>query len=233
MLGKTQYFREFYRRIVAGKLGLDPSRDSVASQYISTMIDCGLVEKAWKKITELSKNKEALIVGPVFHDEPACTAGRDTVVIGADGSSLIYYYLTGKFPDITVSDLDGPMILYNMIVQYSKWIVVHPHGDNVYRLATLSYLLEYDKTLYTTQTEDYRCIRNMGGFTDGDRAILLAVLLGFNRIRICGFSNEPVALHKETPGIADHHSKRVKLELANQIIGKIKEVYGDRIEFIS
>ncbi len=233
MLGKTRYFKEFYRRIVVGKLGFDPSRDSVASQYISSTIDCGLVEKAWRNITELSKNKEALVVGPVFHNEPACTAGGDTIVIGADGSSLIYYYHTGRFPDITVSDLDGPMIMYNMIVQHSKWIIVHPHGDNVYRLAALSYLLEYDKTLYTTQTEDYRCIRNIGGFTDGDRAILLAVLLGFNRIKICGFSDKPVALHKEALGIVDLYSKRVKLELAKQVIGKIKEVYGDRIKFIS
>ena len=233
MLGKTRYFKEFYRKIITGKLGFDPSRDSVASQYVSSIIDCGPVEKAWRNITELSKNKEALVIGPLFQDEPACTAGRGTIVIGADGSSLIYYYNTGKFPDITVSDLDGPMILYNMIIQHGKWIVVHPHGDNVYRLATFGYLLEYDKTLYTTQTEDYRCIRNIGGFTDGDRAILLAVLLGFNRIKICGFSDNPVTLHKETPGIVDHYSKRVKLELANQIIGKIKEVYGDRIEFIS
>jgi uncharacterized Rossmann fold enzyme len=233
MLEQSWYFKEFYKRVAAKQLGFDPSRDSIATQYISNIIECNRVEKAWKKILELSKNNEALIVGPAFNRGIHGPLKNNVTIIGADGSSLLFYHNTGKLPDITVSDLDGPFILYNMIVQHDKWIVVHSHGDNIYRLAMLSNLLEYDKALFTTQTEDYKCITNIGGFTDGDRAIMLAVLLGFNKIRVCCFTREPVSLHKETTITADSRSKRTKLELANQVIGKIKDVYRDRIEFIS
>ncbi|MCE4615167.1 MAG: DUF115 domain-containing protein [Desulfurococcales archaeon] len=238
MLNKhsNNYFKDFYLTTGYKLLNLDPSRDRIAVQYIYSLINCRKVNEIWLNLREMaSYRKTAVIIGPELSQlqKLQSTLSENNVLIGVDGASYTFFLKTGTLPDIVVSDLDGPLRLYYLIQEMNKYIAIHPHGDNIYRITTLNSLLQYSRLIVTSQTEDYECIRNIGGFTDGDRAVLLAVEMGFESIIICCFSREPVFFHKEIIYSRDSKTKKIKVEILYGLLEKIKELYGDRVKFIS
>jgi uncharacterized Rossmann fold enzyme len=233
---RDDYFKDFYKSKGHKLLNLDPSRDRIAVQFVYSLIDCGKVNGTWFRLKQIaSLLKSAIIIGPEMKDIEKVQAFplEGSVIIGVDGASYAFFLKTGRMPDITVTDLDGPMRLYYLLREMNRYIVLHPHGDNIYRIANLYSILSYDNMIVTSQTENFDCIRNIGGFTDGDRAILLAIELGFKEIKVCCFSREPVYSHKEIGFPRDYELKNVKLRILYDLIQKIKESYGDRVKFIS
>ncbi|MEB3755263.1 MAG: hypothetical protein GSR79_00150, partial [Desulfurococcales archaeon] len=69
--------------------------------------------------------------------------------------------------------------------------------------------------------------------TDGDRAILLALTLGFDRISVCCFSRKPVFTHKEITRSWNKEEKNAKMKILYEIMEKIMEMYGDHVKIIS
>jgi len=232
---KNDYFRNYYLTRGYKLLNLDPSRDRIAVDYVFSLINCHKIEETWNKLKEIASNKEnAIIIGPELSrvESYQSILSENNVLIGVDGASFAFFLNTGKMPDIVVSDLDGPLKMYSIIREMDKYIAIHPHGDNIYRLAHLNSLLQYTKTVVTTQTEDHSCIKNIGGFTDGDRAILLALTLGFDKISVCCFSRKPVSTHKEITRPWSKE-KNAKMKILYEIMEKIMEMYGDHVKIIS
>ena len=112
-----------------------------------------------KHIVELKENKDL----------------KDYVLVAADGATtaLIEERIS---PDIVVTDLDGNLDDILLANLRGANIVVHAHGDNLEQI--IKFTSFFNNVLGTTQAQPVGNVYNFGGFTDGDRAIFLAVALG-------------------------------------------------------
>jgi len=73
----------------------------------------------------------------------------------------------------------------------------------------------YGIVLGTTQSIPLQRVRNIGGFTDGDRSVIMGVLMGAKKIYIHGFDYaRPVDGPREV--------KLKKMEFGKEIIDSIK-----------
>ncbi|MDI9624040.1 MAG: DUF115 domain-containing protein [Methanothermobacter sp.] len=146
-------------------------------------------------------------------------------VIAADGATTALLE-ESILPDIIVTDLDGKI---NDIIRANKagsFVVVHAHGNNLERLK--SYLPKLRNIFGTTQTSPIGDLHNFGGFTDGDRAVFLAVELGAKLIILAGMDFGDIITKYSRPQISEKTEKadkikRLKLEYAKKLINWIME----------
>ena len=139
-------------------------------------------------------------------------------LIAADGAVKAFRE-RNHVPDIVVSDLDGYPSDINWATRNGAALVIHGHGDN------LSRLIEYvPKMNFTTLTSTYpsESLDCWGGFTDGDRSILMALSLGAASVSLLGFSFD--SLGKYT-GSSSPQVKKKKLHWAKRIIFEISSRY--------
>lgn len=108
---------------------------------------------------------------------------KDYVLLAADGATTALIE-DGVFPDIVATDLDGNLDDILLANINGANIVVHAHGDNIDKIASLTPF--FNNVLGTTQSQPVGNLYNFGGFTDGDRALFLAVALGAREITLAG-----------------------------------------------
>jgi uncharacterized Rossmann fold enzyme len=148
-------------------------------------------------------------------------AGADVylgkAVVAADGAAERLREL-GIVPRLVVTDLDGrPEALEWAGAQGSK-MVVHAHGDN--RKAIADLVPRLGPQVYGTHQLEpqpgLEPLRNVGGFTDGDRAVLLCEHLGARAALLVGFETD------RPPSRYSHHwdpaTKARKLAFAQRIV---------------
>lgn len=188
---------ELHRKIVAS-FRFNPYRDFLAGIELNDLLRSNL----WGR---LPSEKEVSVIGP---SNPS--NDPEGFVIVAD-SALKYY--DGRC-DMIVSDLDGPI---EKIIEKEKSIkVIHAHGDNIDKLRQYVPLLK-GIVLGTTQSIPLRNVRNIGGFTDGDRSIIMGTILGAKKIYIHGFDySAPIDDPKDV--------KLKKLQFGKGLIDKIKNI---------
>lgn len=133
-------------------------------------------------------------------------------LISADGATSILMK-KGIIPDIIVTDLDGDIKSQIEANLYGSIAVIHAHGDNIERIREALPFFEGWITP-TTQSEPFGNVYNFGGFTDGDRAVVLARHFGASQIYLVGFDFNSV---REQRG-KDSRIKVEKLKWARRII---------------
>ena len=158
---------------------------------------------------------------------------RGYVLVAADGATTAM--IEEKIvPDIVVTDLDGnidDILLANL---RGANIVIHAHGDNMERIASLSSF--FNNVLGTTQAQPVGNLYNFGGFTDGDRAIFLAVALGASEITLAGMDFGDIVTKYSRPNLPDvlgqaDEFKKKKLMYAEKFTNWIKE--NENVEIIN
>ncbi len=132
-------------------------------------------------------------------------------VIAADNSAVTLVD-NGIIPDIVITDLDGDVEAFSTM---DSVFGVHAHGDNIHQLPKARKL---KRVFGTTQVEPVWNVYNFGGFTDGDRAVCMAVHFG-SRVHMVGFDFEHP---RNVPG-KDVERKRKKLKWARFIIDSLRE----------
>jgi uncharacterized Rossmann fold enzyme len=156
------------------------------------------------------------------------------IIIAADGATtaLIEEQI---IPDIIVTDLDGKMddIIYSN--QHGSTLYVHAHGDNIDKIKR--YIGRLEHVIPTTQSNPVGIVENYGGFTDGDRAIHIAVYaLMMKKIILAGMDFGEYTTRYSRPDNkkmiekADN-IKRLKLEYAQRITDDLIRNNPD-VEFI-
>ena len=155
------------------------------------------------------------------------------ILIAADGTTTALLE-EDIVPDIIVTDLDGDM---DSIIKSNKMgsiLYVHAHGDNIEKI--LKYTDKLDKIIPTCQCKPFGYLKNYGGFTDGDRAVHIAVYaLHVKKIILAGMDFGDVITHYSRPEIhndlelADDFKKK-KLYYAEKLIDSLKKE-NDQIEF--
>lgn len=123
---------------------------------------------------------------------------KDYVLVAADGATtaLIEEKIA---PDIVATDLDGNLDDILLANFRGANVAIHAHGDNMDKIAKLTPF--FTSVLGTTQSQPVGNLYNFGGFTDGDRAMFLAVALGAEEITLAGMDFGDIVTRYSRPNI--------------------------------
>jgi uncharacterized Rossmann fold enzyme len=123
---------------------------------------------------------------------------KDYVLVAADGATtaLIEERIA---PDIVATDLDGNLDDILLANFRGANMAIHAHGDNIDKIARLTPF--FTSILGTTQAQPIGNLYNFGGFTDGDRALFLAVALGAAEITLAGMDFGETVTRYSRPNI--------------------------------
>ena len=192
----------YYLRIL-GDLGFDRAGDEEAARLLSALLPRDSLTTLERRI----RGKTVTVCG----NGPNLVAELDRIrgtVIAADGAAN-RLFAEGIRPDAIVTDLDGATEAFVGMNRAGTVIVVHAHGDN-------RDLLRFWVPLFpgplvgTTQARPFDRIYNFGGFSDGDRAVFLALALGAAEVALAGFLLDDPAVNPV---------KRKKLLWARTLLG--------------
>ncbi|WP_457619374.1 6-hydroxymethylpterin diphosphokinase MptE-like protein [Methanopyrus sp.] len=214
-------------------LGYKESEDRLAASFL-----CELLRDHPRVLRpkDLPIEDEVVVVGagPSIAELPE-VAGKleENVVYAADGACRALLEL-GIVPDVVVTDLDGPREYLLMSSECGSITVVHAHGDNVAELAELVPVL--GRILGTCQVEPpCDLLHNFGGFTDGDRAVVMAARLGAERVLTVGmdFGNLTTEYSRPDEGTGVFRAdpvKRRKLTWGERVIGLVERELGVEVK---
>jgi uncharacterized Rossmann fold enzyme len=137
------------------------------------------------------------------------------VVIAADPATAACLD-AGIVPALVVTDLDGPIPTEIGANRRGSLVVVHAHGDNLPALE--EWVPQFPGELAGSWAGPPRpALFDVGGFTDGDRAVFLAEHSGARGILLWAFDFETV----EDPDPAVRSRKRAKLAWSRRLIGEL------------
>jgi uncharacterized Rossmann fold enzyme len=144
---------------------------------------------------------------------------EDSILISADGAT------TGLLeenivPDIVVSDLDGKIEDLLIANNEGSFFIIHGHGNNLDLI--YNHVKKFKKVLITTQSTPKENLYNFGGFTDGDRAVFLAIALNAKKIVLAGMDFGKYVTNYSRPNI------KSDIELADNIKEK-KLKYAEKL----
>jgi len=134
-------------------------------------------------------------------------------IISADGATTALLNELGRVPDLIVTDLDGNVADQIAANAQGAVAVILAHGDN--EAAVRRYVPWFPGLITpTTQARPFPGVFNFGGFTDGDRSVMLVRHMGAKRIYLLGFD-----LDRPRPKAGkDPAAKKRKLATAGELI---------------
>jgi len=194
-----------YGRIVV-EFGFDPDADTGSARFLDDMVrdTCD-----WTPLERAIRDSDVIVAGAALGSE----VPTDGTLVAADGATTALLGM-GIVPDVIVTDLDGNIDDQISCSSKGTIIVVHAHGDNMPALK--KWVPRFSGPVCgTTQVRPLGTLRNFGGFTDGDRAVMMADELGASSVRLAGFRFDRLGRHSyhRDPGV-----KMAKLQWAEKII---------------
>ena len=179
VFSRFEDWEPYYLRIL-GDLSFDRAGDEEAARLLATLLPRDSLATLKRRI----RGKTVTVCGNGPNLIPELDRVRGTVV-AADGAAN-RLYAKGLRPAAIVTDLDGATEAFVEMNRAGTVIVVHAHGDN-------RDLLRFWVPLFpgplvgTTQARPFGRIHNFGGFSDGDRAVFLALALDASEVLLAGF----------------------------------------------
>lgn len=206
------HWQPTYEAILAD-FGWDARDDEAAARRLDAMVPPG----GWRNVgTELKHRPRAVVVGcgPRLEDLRASDLGQ-AIVVAADGATQRLREI-GVLPRVVVTDLDGDREALLWAARQGASMVVHAHGHNVERLAMVPELGPLVAGSCQCDPAPFARLRNVGGFTDGDRAVLLCQHFGVKDIALAAFDFDgPPSRYSHT---WDPVTKTRKLRWARRIV---------------
>jgi hypothetical protein len=177
------------------------------------------------KLESLIRGRDVIVfgAGPSLEEDVKNLEKENKTLIAADGATSCLLE-NGVYPDIVVTDLDGNIKDLLLADRFGAIMVVHAHGDNVDLIK--NFLPQFKTVVATTQAEPLKNIHNFYGFTDGDRAFMLAKYFSARGIELKGFDfGDTVGKYSDPNNPTDHKAserKKKKLEIAERLISQEK-----------
>jgi uncharacterized Rossmann fold enzyme len=209
---------EPHYRALCAEFGYREADDLAAARELHPLVPAA---SRFRNLGVLVRNrKEVAIVGAgpsLERTRPDALAGR--VVVACDGATT-WLREAGVVPQLVVTDLDGAPEDLEWAAQQGSCMVAHAHGDNRPALRDLAPRLgpQLYGTYQCTPDASLEPMRNVGGFTDGDRAVLLCEALGARSALLFGFDfDAPPSRysHRWNPT-----TKPAKLAWAQRLVGE-------------
>ncbi|MBN1216637.1 MAG: DUF115 domain-containing protein [Candidatus Lokiarchaeota archaeon] len=248
-IGFYQEFQNIYRNI-AEIFDFNPKKDKAAKIRLSEILsekganwDIDDILILFQNLITKKKNIFIFGCGPSL-EISINTIIRDlgknffktSVNLVADGASVLLKQL--QIPiDGLFTDLDG--IGHNEF-NYTKFIIVHAHGDNLKKLEFFKDdIINFNNLIATTQIEPSKNIINAGGFTDGDRILYFIrnlilpsqniFLFGMDFGKIVGRFSKPQLDSNENASMI----KKKKLEFSVKLLEYLLKNFSNKIYFVN
>lgn len=132
------------------------------------------------------------------------------------GSATSRLMSIGMVPEILVTDLDGNVDMEIEAIEKGALAFIHAHGDNMAKIREIVPMLT-KPFVPTVQCKPFANVYNFGGFTDGDRAVVMASHFGVEDIRTLGWDLK----HPYPKEGSDPIMKSRKMRWAREIISGI------------
>jgi len=157
-------------------------------------------------------------------------------LIAVDGATTLFHQ-KNVVPSIVITDLDGNLTSIQWSILNGSVVLIHAHGDNLIRVEDFfqNHLtaIKQNHVWGTTQCKTDQILFNYGGFSDGDRAIILSFYFQSPVIGLIGFDfgskigkysklNSPIKKQRE--------KKLIKFKIALNLI-KLYYPYHKGIRF--
>ncbi len=195
-----------FQEEINSQFGFSKSREKVSSRLISRLY------KPKGNLSKLLLNNTVTIVGAGITENEIIPEG---VLIAADGA-VSACLKRNLIPDVVVTDLDGYLPDIVMANKKGSEVIVHGHGDNLSRLFEFSTKIHPISLTTTYPSNNTDC---WGGFTDGDRSLMMSLSLGADFVNLVGFNFEKLGEYTGNFSF----KKLQKLSWARKIVNKCKE----------
>jgi hypothetical protein len=209
----------WYRRIIK-TFGYEQAKDQYAADLLSNL----LAEKA-ADVSVLRKrvaNRSALVfgAGPSLEEnlKQVMSEGvlQKFVTLVADGATTAFMHLSNAVPDVIATDLDGIISDIVSAQRQGSVVVIHAHGDNIEQLQR--YVPDFSSAIGSTQVEPRPNVYNFLGFTDGDRAVFIAVAMGAKLIVLAGMDFGSIVGKYSKQQVKSLAVKREKLRISRELL---------------
>ncbi len=200
---------EAYSMYVEGVYGFSASMERLSSTLVHMDWDraCRILQELWTRL----ECGSVCILGPNARIE----RGFDCLLAGPEPAVMHSLRLGRRLLYIT-TDLDVSPRLLGMADYAAVYKLVHVHGDNHYRLPLAG---GWEGVVYTSQVEAPGVLP-LGGFTDGDRAVVTAMVMGARVVRVYGF-NPPVYTGYKDYGYHKPYKLDVALRIIRHVAGRL------------
>lgn len=192
-------------------LGLDPRADVESAEKLSKLA----IEKRipnYSTIVEKMGQRVSIAGAGASLEVDIGTLSAEDRIISA-GSATARLMKLGIIPDIIVTDLDGEVDKEIEAIEKGALAFIHAHGDNRHKIDQVVPGLTRP-FVPTVQCKPFGNVYNFGGFTDGDRAVLIARHFGAEEINIIGWDLE----HPYPKEESDPKMKLRKLRWAREVL---------------
>ena len=161
--------------------------------------------------------------GPSLETPTALERARDVDVVFAASTAVDVLEERGVTVDCMVTDLDKNPETVRRLTERGTPVAVHAHGDNVDAVRAVVPDCDEEFVLPTTQAAPRGPVRNLGGFTDGDRAGFLADYLGASSLVFVGWDFDDPTVDS---------TKAQKLVWAERLLYWLERRRGDRFDVL-
>lgn len=213
--------------LVESVMGYPRHREAYASSEASLYTRAHDTCLILSGLRELISDKRVCVVMPAYNLEALdpVIKGCDSLIAAETGSRIALEH--GRRLDVIVTDLDAPLGLLLLYPIISRYRVIHVHGDNLERFKEYV-TIENGNFILTSQVSplDYSRVLGPFGYTDGDRAVLLPIVMGAREITVFGY--EP---HRPLAKPVFSGGKHIKIWLGLLLMHYYASIYGYRFSY--
>ena len=171
-----------YQKDIEAQFSFSKVREQLAvklsSRYFKSNNDLG----------QLLYQQDVVIVGAGITNQESIP---ERTVIAADGAVKACLQ-RDIIPDFVVTDMDGYISDLKYAFDNGCKVIIHIHGDNLSRFPDYSSIIE---PICITSAYPSALTSCWGGFTDGDRALMMCLSLDCKSVRLIGFDFDKIGLY--------------------------------------
>ncbi|HUU78697.1 MAG TPA: 6-hydroxymethylpterin diphosphokinase MptE-like protein [candidate division Zixibacteria bacterium] len=228
-----QLAKEDYRKICT-LLAIDPKTDENTTNFLNKQLAKKSTKRTLGKLKKIIEGKSVFVYGAgptliegIIDSKSIIRKYKERIVIIAVDGATKALLEEDISIDIIISDLDGGFeALLRSYENNQSVLVIHGHGDNKEKLISFIPKLGRTNIIGTTQTKETKFVKNLGGFTDGDRAVFLAANLSAKNVFLFAFDfGAIVGKYSKSDEFSEDFpaSKRklIKLDIAKKLLAKV------------
>lgn len=174
------WLNEIYPKIVED-LNINPEMDELSAKLMYELGKDKLLDLS--VLRSLIESKRVVVIGgAISYEDLSHLKDYDVLVTAGKSILKVIDYVT---PNVHVTDMEEDVDLLMKLERSGCILVLHAHGDNIDKVKAV--VPKIGKFIATTQVKPFNRVYNFFGFTDGDRAVLMAKRLGAKYVKLVGF----------------------------------------------
>jgi len=205
-------WRPIYLEIL-NDLGFDIRADVESAEKLSRLVASKWSPDYSTIVEKIGQRVSIAGAGASLEDDIGTLSAANRII--SAGSATARLMKMGIVPEVIVTDLDGDVRYELEAIEKGALAFIHAHGDNMSKIDQVVPRLTRP-FVPTVQCKPFGNVYNFGGFTDGDRAVLIAEHFGSKHISTIGWDLE----HPYPKEGSDPNMKSRKLRWAREILSR-------------